>query len=574
MQTDPIHLWAVRRWAAQQGISRSKFLAAYRSAYCLSVARLVQAVYRERLCEAHLAEHPLLAATLTFGSSASLLVPIVPLPFVRLDVRAWPPCYRTGVQPADLKAVKWAGAFLRELRRLLRNSAVSLHLAELASDFQNSLSNLILSRLLGVRPAVARRALEPAYQGHHYYPFPGLRVGPSIDHVVACSNLNTKSANVPLLELGALTFRSTVYANAEDCFAAWSNIRLEESGHTIPVHPWQLEISPVVEGLISANAARLLPKTIPCMPLASQRTLRVAATGFDIKLSVNASLTSEHRLLYRLNCENAPAVSALVRRLLRAEGSGLAFDVQSDVASLAFGDDQLAPHLSAIVRAPLPVRLAREQAVPAIELWTGRKLAKHLLRDSAESAVHRFFKSYCRIVMSGPIAFLIHFGLAFEPHLQNSVIVFRSGKPVRLILRDLDGTVMERKRVAAFLRALDLRVAPDTWDHMPSSEIGESRIMHALFFGHLGEVIDFLVTQCAAQEDALLSLLAGEWERLPLVVNQKGTKRRLDALAAHLESGKTMLVGRLKRSASMQFVKLPDHPALPSDASWLSGRRR
>ena len=38
---------------------------------------------------------------------------------------------------------------------------------------------------------------------------------------------------------------------------------------------------------------------------------RILATGYDVKLPVDATLTGEHRLLYRLNRENAPLVSAL-----------------------------------------------------------------------------------------------------------------------------------------------------------------------------------------------------------------------------------------------------------------------
>jgi hypothetical protein len=557
---DPITLRAVRRWAIRRGATPSEFLSAYRRSLTLSVSRLAQAVYRERLCVAQVIEHPLLGTSLTLGGSGSLLIPIVPKAFVRLESPGWPCCYRSNLSP-----LKWSGTFLRELGRALRDSPVSTRLKELKFDFQNSLSNLILNLFLGMQPSVTRRALEPAYQGHHYYPFPALRVGPSIQQVVACSHLNTKAIAVSLLEVSALTFRSTVFSSPGDCFSAWANLKIGVAEHAIPVHPWQLGISPVIDGILSANGARVLRTKVRCMPLASQRTFRVQSTSYDIKLSVNAAVTSEHRLLYRLNCENAPAVSALVGRLLSSRVVGLDFDIQADLASLSFGDARVAPHLSAIVRAPIRVA-AREHTVPAIDLWTGRETAGIFLRDAKVEEVNRFFRSYCQVMLRGPLSFLLRFGLAFEPHLQNSVIVFRGGKPARLILRDLDGTLMDRNRVGKSLGTFNLSVAADTWDHMPDFGVGESRLVHSLFLGHLAEVLDFLAARCGAHGGELLAILGEEWRRLPEVLRLRAAGDRFDALCEHFEKGKRMLVGRLERSTDMRFVDLPRHAPFPEES--------
>jgi len=552
-----ITLRAVRRWAIDHGVPRSRFLSAYRSSLELSIARLAQAIYRERLCPARLVDDRSLGTCLVLGQPSLIVVPIVPKCFVRLDVRVWPSCYRPDREP-----ICWSGPCLREFSRLLENSAVSDRYEELADDFQNSLSNLVLNRLLGPRATTSRRALEPAYQGHHYYPFPGLRVGPSVDQVIACSHLNTRIVAVGLLEVSTLSFKSTVFSRLSDCFVAWTGTRRGSEKLAIPVHPWQLKISPVVAALVSAGGARLLSQRIRCMPLASQRTLRVQATGYDVKLSVHAALTSEHRLLFRLNCENAPTVSALVRRLVHAEGPR-EFDIQEDVASLSFGDVRLAPHLSAIVRAPIRLR-GQEVAVPAIELWTGREVAMDFLRNANHGSVCRFFRNYCRTLLKGPAQFLLRFGLAFEPHLQNAIVVFQGGTPRKLILRDLDGTVMDRRYVAGLLAAHDLQLARDTWDHMPSPDVGEDRLVHSLFFGHIGVVIDFLTAKCGADEAELLEILAEEWRHLPQVLGLRGTaERRFDQLCEHLANGKKMLVARLERSQQMKFIRLPRHSAFP-----------
>ena len=551
---DSINLWAVRRWAIRSGVSRAVFLSAYRSSLQLSIARLVQALYRERLCSARVSRSSL-GIGLALGRPTSLWVPIVPKPFVRLDVRAWPCCYRP-----DRSPVHWGGTFLRELAAVLRHSPVAGRFTELSRDFQNSLSNLVLNRLLAGRRGVMRHALEPAYQGHHYYPFPGLRTGLSVDQVVSCSHLNAGVVAIPLVEVSALTFRSPVFSGARECFEAWAGKRLHSTHPVIPVHPWQLEISPVLSAIVSARGARVSKGHVNCLPLASQRTLRVQATSYDLKLSVDAALTSEHRLLFRLNCENAPVVSALVQRLILSNAESRDLDIQADVASLSFADPRLAPHLSAIVRAP--VRTGKdESAVPAIELWTGREIALSLLRSSSPQEVRRFFRRYCQIVMRGPVRFLLQFGLAFEPHLQNSIIVFRERKPHRLMIRDLDGTVMDRGRVEALLVRYGLRLAADTWEHMPTSGVGEDRLIHSLFFGHLAVAVDFLSEKLPVSQPELMHILSEEWVNLRETIRVKGAATRFDSLCGHLAKGKLMLVARLERSHQMRFVRLPKHAA-------------
>jgi siderophore synthetase component len=549
-----ITLGSVRGWALAHGMSRAAFLVAYRTSLVLAIGRLTQAVYRERLCPARVVDHPLLGTCVVLGGARALLVPIVTKTFCRLDARSLP-----RGRP-ELAPLERGGSFLRRLAGVLEDSPAAAYRAKIARDFHNSLANLVLNRLLKLRRKTLARALEPAHQGHHYYPFPGLRVGPTVEQVAACSHLNDEAVALALLQVGTHTFRSSVFASTADCFAAWAGARVAGAANAIPVHPWQLQISPVVRDLMAVGAVRLLRGKVRCLPLASQRTLRVAATGYDVKLAVDAAVTSEHRLIFRLNAENAPAVSALVARVVSTCKLRLAFGIQADVASLSLAEPGLAAHLTAIVREPLRTG-ASEQAIPAIELWTGRERATDLLRNAGAGELARFFRAYCRVLMQGPVAFLLRFGLAFEPHLQNSIIVLRGGAPVRLILRDLDGTVMERARVAPLLSAFGLELAPDTWDHMPSVAVGEHRLVHSLFFGHIVETLDFLATRCGARSDVLLAILAREWHRLRSYAASRAAHTRFEALDAHLTKGKSMLMQRLAGVTAMRFTPLPKHRA-------------
>jgi siderophore synthetase component len=79
--------------------------------------------------------------------------------------------------------------------------------------------------------------------------------------------------------------------------------------------------------------------------------------------------------------------------------------------------------------------------------------------------------------------------MAFEPHLQNVYVGLRGGLPVRIVLRDLDNSILDPRRAGAHLRALGGTLAKDTWQHMPTYEDGGKRMVQALMFGHLGEVM-------------------------------------------------------------------------------------
>ena len=106
--------------------------------------------------------------------------------------------------PGNAPRIRTTAAFLRALQRSLKGSEYSRVFGALRSDFENSVANVVLNRLIGAALGPKARALEPAYQGHQYYPFPALRIGPSLSQVLACSHLCEKPVALPLLDVGCL----------------------------------------------------------------------------------------------------------------------------------------------------------------------------------------------------------------------------------------------------------------------------------------------------------------------------------------------------------------------------------
>ena len=490
-------LHEVRRWASRSGISAARFRQVSEDALLHVTSRVVQAIHRE--------------------SRIRLSFQTVALPFRRLEVTSIP--YRT------------VPSLLNALKKSLKGTRFGRHFAALRADFENSVANVTLNRLLGPRA----RSIEPAYQGHQYWPFPALRVGPSLEQVLACSHLTRKPILLPLLEVDECRLVSSRFGSFPAFQRAWSGL----SGSALmPVHPWQLELSPVVRELLKHGSVKLSRKKVAMIPLASQRTCRILSTGYDVKLPVDATLTGEHRLLYRLNLENAPVVSALADELLRESGlRTLGF--QPDAASVFHINH--GSHLSAIVRPPVRPR-AGEELEPAINLWTGPHLARAVLK---RVPVETFFVRYCRALMEGPVAFYLQLGMAFEPHIQNVYVGLRDGLPRRILLRDLDNSILDPRRVRGRLRALG-GAARDTWQHMPPYADGGRRMVQAMLYGHLGEVMWRLTQDHGADADRLLAIVDATWDELGQPAQQ---------LRRGSNSVKTTLRTRLERATALRFVR-------------------
>ena len=486
---------------------------------------------------------------LDLGREPMLRAPVSgPLPFRRLELTGFPWTIVAGRR----RLLRNTRAFLNALRPCLEPSELARHFDRLVADFDNSFAHLVLNRLIGLRLDAGAQAVEPVYEGHHYYPFPALRLGPSLQQVVGCSNLCREAIDLTLVAARPCLFDSTAYADHRACFRAWAGLSLPRNADVvIPLHPWQLELSPVVRELVKRRWIAVLDLPLKAIPLASQRTCRILRTGFDVKLPIAATLTGEDRLLYPLNRANATAFSALARILLRASGeSTLAF--QWDMASMAHPEALIGMHLAAIVRAPVR-RRAGELVVPALNLWCGPRQARTLLELRRPEHAYAFFRVYCRVLMRGVVDFYARWGMAFEPHLQNVYVALRDGMPSRMILRDLDSTILDPVRIRPIARANGVRLAPGTWQHMPDFATGGRRLAHAMMYGHLGEVMSYLARATPVDLARLSAAVEDSWDELIAQTPSPASRRRVRDLRVQADTVGAVLWRRITRATHMIF---------------------
>ena len=545
-----ITLRAVRQWAAERRIGPARLARAQEAAFLTAASRLLQSVFRE----GHAANAALRRSDsgqwyLDLGREPMLRAPVSgPLPFRRLEL-AGLPCK---IDAGKRRPLRTPRAFLNALRPCVEPSELAEHFDRLVADFDNSFANLVLNRLLAERLDAGARSIEPVYEGHHYYPFPALRLGPSLPQVVACSNLCGEPIGLTLVAARPCLFDSTEYADHLACFRDWAGIPPpRDDAIVIPLHPWQRELSPIVRELLERRWIAVLDRRLEAIPLASQRTCRIVRSGFDVKLPIDVTLTGEGRLLYPLNRANATAFSSLARILSRA-GDESTLGFQYDVASIAHAEPFIGPHLAVIVRAPVRP-LAGEIVIPALNLWCGRQEARAVLKLGCPEDAYGFFRAYCRVLMRGLIDFYARWGMAFEPHLQNVHVALREGMPSRMILRDLDSTILDPVRIRPIARANGVRFAPGTWRHMPDFRTGGRRLAHAMMYGHLGEVMSYLARAARADLGKLSAVVEETWDEVIARAPSTAYRRRVLDLRKQADTVGAVLWRRITRADHIAF---------------------
>jgi siderophore synthetase component len=543
-----VTLRAVRQWARERRIGWRRFTLTYETAFLVAVSRLLQSIFREgHAPHARLWQSDAGQWFLDLGREPMLRAPVSgPLPFRRLEVTGFP----WKIVAGRRRLLRSTRAFLNALRPCLKPSELARHFDRLIADFDNSFANLVLNRLIAQRLGFGAKAVERVYEGHHYYPFPALRLGPSLRQVIECSNLCREAIDLTLVAARPCLFDSAVYADHRACFRAWAGVPLPRNADVvIPLHPWQLELSPVVRELLKRRWITVLDRRLEAIPLASQRTCRILRSGFDVKLPVAVTLTGEDRLLYPLNRENATAFSSLARILLRESGEST-LDFQYDVASIAHAEPWIGMHLAMIIRAPVRPRAA-EIVVPALTLWCGPQQARTILDLRRREHAYAFFRVYCRMLMRGMVDFYARWGMAFEPHLQNVYVALRDGMPSRMILRDLDSTILDPVRIRPLAQANGIRLAPGTWKHMPDT--GGRRLAHAMMYGHLGQVMSYLARAAQADQARLNAAVEETWDELIAQAPSAACRGRVRDLRKQADTVGAVLWRRITRADHTTF---------------------
>jgi siderophore synthetase component len=151
------------------------------------------------------------------------------------------------------------------------------------------------------------------------------------------------------------------------------------------------------------------------------------------------------------------------------------------------------------------------------------------------------------------VHFYARWGMAFEPHLQNVYVGLRNGMPSRVILRDLDSTILDPSRIRPLAQAHGVRLAPGTWKHMPDFWYGGRRLAHAMMYGHLGEVMSYLARAAQADLTRLSAALEDTWDELITQAPSPACRRRMRDLRKQADTVGAVLWRRVTRADRTDF---------------------
>ncbi|MGI5525278.1 IucA/IucC family protein [Micromonospora sp. CA-259024] len=261
-------------------------------------------------------------------------------------------------------------------------------------------------------------------------------------------------------------------------------------GHRVlPVHPWQLSLVPPTH----PRLRDLGEAGVQVRPTASVRTLYAPEADLFVKTSLHVRITNCLRKNARYELAGAVALTDLLARVPMPAGVGLLAEPAYRTVDVPGADEAYGTILRTGLRPHLrpgdtPILAAALAAAP---LTTPDPLA--------------WWRAYVELLVPAVLGCWLNHGVVHEAHLQNVVVVLdRDRRPVRMLLRDLEGVKLDADRWATWPDGVPTQVR-----YGPRS--ARRRIVYCLFVNHLGGI-------CGALADARPGLERRLWQELRAVV--------------------------------------------------------
>jgi hypothetical protein len=335
------------------------------------------------------------------------------------------PSQVTGAAPAWLDSDAWVqelspGAVVTDPGTLVR---VLWAGSDLAAEVDNSVANLALARAAATRdpagwlryggPDGLALAEQSIVDGHPLHPCCRTRGGMSVADVLAYAPEHSPTIRLRRLRVP----EGRWYGTAEPVLLA---------------HPWQADrIRDRYSWLEDAG------ETGPALPLMSLRTVAMAGGGPHVKTAVDVQMTSAVRTVSPAAVQNGPVLS----RLLTAVLTDLPIDVLAETAAGAVLVDGVPQRQLAFLVREAP-RLEPGEVVVPVALFAADPALPAAVPDPYE------LMGLFGTLLFAPLARVLDRGIALEAHGQNTLVVLRGGRPVRILYRDLGGVRVSARRLA------------------------------------------------------------------------------------------------------------------------------
>nr|WP_240955755.1 IucA/IucC family protein [Micromonospora sp. HNM0581] len=245
-------------------------------------------------------------------------------------------------------------------------------------------------------------------------------------------------------------------------------------GHLLlPVHPWQLDLVPPND----PRLRRLGPAGVPVRPTASVRTLYAPSVDRFLKTSLHVRITNCLRKNARYELTGAVALTRFLADVPLAAQVGLLREPGYRTVDLPGADEAYGTILRTGVR---------EHLRPGERVVLAAALAATPLTVPDPFG---WWRAYVELLVPTVLRLWLGHGVVHEAHLQNVLVVLApDGRPVRLVLRDLEGVKLDPGRLTAWPDGVPREVA-----YTPAQ--AALRVVYCLFVNHLaglaGALADF-----------------------------------------------------------------------------------
>ena len=269
----------------------------------------------------------------------------------------------------------------------------------------------------------------------------------------------------------------------------------------VGIHPWQAGFlrgqAPFQKALQSAWIRPLGRGGVAYQATASVRTLFCPDFPWFAKLSLHMRLTNCLRKNAWYELESALLLDEVLGGLEHPFGLqrfgilGEPAFTTVDIAELPDTERRfLREAFATLFRDNGPIVHSREPLLMAAALFGGRSDTSWLEQLVANIDPREWLADYCRSVVWPALYYYAEYGVVFEPHLQNTLLRLKGGRPAGALFRDLEGTKLVRDIWAQRLQG---RVDPQILRSvLYSQEQAWCRFCYCLIFNQLAEVVDHL----------------------------------------------------------------------------------
>lgn len=316
-----------------------------------------------------------------------------------------------------------------------------------------------------------------------------------------------------LLDMRALDRKAVPLDPAAMHFA--ETLLREGEYRLLPCHPWQARYLLAQDNIAmlmrDSTLISLGPLGERVWPTSSVRTVWLPRQELFLKLSLNIRITNFVRNNPDEHVARALDASAALRLLPveRIRGARLRILLEVGSETLKLPDRELRAACAVIYREAMsPEEAENVHLVAALleESAAGTTPLLGLLHQAADtgddtmpdaSLIRRWWQRYLDVTLLPMLELFADYGISLEAHLQNSLVGFSGGWPIRGFARDMEGTSISRGRFP-FPDQIDAS-SPALYDDAQAWH----RFQYYVLVNHIGHVAACLARLGQASEDVL-----------------------------------------------------------------------